>query len=239
MVHNLHECGYSGGRVWRSTRDIQNNSWTWLPCGVACCAGELTELSSNLSGATWSTLGVGLRGKGLVRWNSDYSLPDFFGRPTAVGSSSGVTTAIYDAFNVRRGGSATLSRGAIRAILGANDDDGFVSSLASRALKADQSNRKCYEDYNRCMKDADVLWNELRVACWTAFGVAMTQCVTGCIALIVPWLVAPCLVLCGVTLGYLLSVCLNHANQARDGYYQQCQTKLKACKSGGLGIGRT
>ena len=74
-----------------------------LPPDADGCAGELTELSSDLSGATWTTLGVRLRGKGLVRWNSDYSLTDFFGRPTAVGSSSGVTTAIYDAFNVRLG----------------------------------------------------------------------------------------------------------------------------------------
>jgi len=131
-VTNLFEygIGYDGAR--RSTRDIQNNSWTWLPCGVACCAGELTELSSDLSGSTWTTLGVGLRGRGLVRWNSDYSLTDFFGRPTAVGSSSGVTTAIFDAFNVRRGGSATLSRGAIRAIQGGNDDDGLDSWISSR-----------------------------------------------------------------------------------------------------------
>jgi len=62
-----------------------------------------SDLSSILSEATWTPLGVGLRGKGLVRWNSDYSLTDFFGHPTAVGSSSGVTTAIFDAFNVRRG----------------------------------------------------------------------------------------------------------------------------------------
>jgi hypothetical protein len=37
-----------------------------------------------------------------VRWKSDYSLTDFFVRP-ASGSSCGVTTAIFDAFNVRRG----------------------------------------------------------------------------------------------------------------------------------------
>lgn len=133
-VTNLFEYGVGFDGKCRSTKDIVSGVWTWLPCSVASCAGELAELQSTNSGSTWSTLGVALRGKGLVRWNSDYSLTDFFGRPTAVGSSSGVTTAIYDAFNVRRGGSATLSRAAIRSILGANDDDGMQDFLTERQL---------------------------------------------------------------------------------------------------------
>jgi hypothetical protein len=134
-VTNLFEYGIGFDGKCRSTKDIVSGVWTWLPCSVASCAGELAELQSTNSGATWTTLGVALRGQSLVRWNSDYSLTDFLGRPTAVGSSSGVSTAIYDAFNVRRGGSATLSRGAIRAIFGENDDEGLPSSIAKLSIK--------------------------------------------------------------------------------------------------------
>jgi len=134
-VTNLFEYGIGYDGKCRLTKEIDSGIWTWLPCSVASCAGELAELQSTNSGSTWTTQGVALRGKGLVRWNSDYSLTDFFGRPAAVGSSSGVTTAVYDAFNVRRGGSASLTRAAIRGIFGANDDDGLAGSLQSRHLE--------------------------------------------------------------------------------------------------------
>ena len=43
--------GFDGGKRWR--KDLIGNKWDWYPCGVACCAGELGTLTSNLTGATW------------------------------------------------------------------------------------------------------------------------------------------------------------------------------------------
>ena len=44
---------YDGKRRWK--KDYANNASTWYPCGVACSAGELAELSSDLTGQTWNT----------------------------------------------------------------------------------------------------------------------------------------------------------------------------------------
>jgi hypothetical protein len=46
--------GFDGGRRWR--KDYDNNEWDWMPCGVACSAGELVVLQNSIGGSTWTSL---------------------------------------------------------------------------------------------------------------------------------------------------------------------------------------
>lgn len=130
--------GYDGGRRW--SKDLDNNVWSWLPCGVACKAGELVELQSTLAGTTWSTANTNLAaiscGGGLVRSGSQYVLNDLFGRVAQARDSSGtlVASSTYDVFGVQRTGSGAFAAGIIRKTYGGNNEDGLSAFLRLRSL---------------------------------------------------------------------------------------------------------
>jgi len=130
--------GYDGGRRW--SKDIDANVWSWLPCGVACSAGELVELQSTLAGTTWTTASTNLAatscGGGLVRSGSQFVLNDLFGRVTQARDPSGslVASANFDTFGVQRSGNGTFAAGVIRKTYGGNDEDGLRSFMRLRDL---------------------------------------------------------------------------------------------------------
>ena len=130
--------GYDGGRRW--SKDLDNNVWSWLPCGVACKAGELVELQSTLAGTTWTTASTNLAatscGGGLVRSGSQYVLNDLFGRVAQARDSSGavVASATYDVFGVQRTGTGAFSGGIVRQTYGGNNEDGLMAFQQARAL---------------------------------------------------------------------------------------------------------
>ena len=130
--------GYDGGRRW--SKDLDANVWSWLPCGVACKAGELVELQSTLAGTTWSTASTNLAATscdgGLVRSGSQYVLIDLFGRVAQARDSSGtlVASATYDVIGVQRTGSGAFAAGIIRKTYGGNNEDAINSFLRARAI---------------------------------------------------------------------------------------------------------
>jgi YD repeat-containing protein len=130
--------GYDGGRRW--SKDLDANVWSWLPCGVACKAGELVELQSTLAGTTWTTASTNLAatscGGGLVRSGSQFVLNDLFGRVAQARDSSGVLIAsiTFDKLGVQRTGSGSFAAGITRRIYASNNEDGIVSFVRSRAL---------------------------------------------------------------------------------------------------------
>ena len=117
-----------------------NKVWSWLPCGVACKAGELVELQSSLAGSMWGTASTNLAatscGGGLVRSGSQYVLNDLFGRVAQARDSSGtlVASATYDVFGVQRTGSGAFAAGIIRKTYGGNNEDGIALFAVSRAV---------------------------------------------------------------------------------------------------------
>ena len=95
--------GYDGGRRWR--KDYLQNQWTWYPCGVACSAGELVEQQSNLTGATWTTVGQQLRiGSGcssiLLKRNAEVHHADLTGSIPLISDSNSntISSNTYDVF---------------------------------------------------------------------------------------------------------------------------------------------
>jgi len=117
-----------------------NKVWSWLPCGVACKAGELVELQSSLAGSMWGTSSTNLAatscGGGLVRSGSQFVLNDLFGRVAQARDASGalVASATFDTFGVQRGGSGSFTAGIVRKTYGGNNEDGLKSFSASRAV---------------------------------------------------------------------------------------------------------
>ncbi|MDE2127529.1 MAG: hypothetical protein KGJ62_13160 [Armatimonadetes bacterium] len=101
-----YEYGYAfdGGRRWK--KDIANAVWTWFPCGVACSAGDLVEQTSDLTGQSWSTSALYLRGMGcgssIYRRNSEWHLFDAGGTAGVItdGSANVLSNNLYDAFGV-------------------------------------------------------------------------------------------------------------------------------------------
>jgi len=118
-----------------------NKVWSWLPCGVACSAGELVELQSTLAGTTWTTASTNLAatscGGGLVRSGSQYVLTDLAGRVAQSRDSSGtlVASATYDVYGVQRAGTGVFAAGIIRKTYGGNNEDGVSSFLKGRGGK--------------------------------------------------------------------------------------------------------
>ena len=173
--------GYDGGRRWR--KDYLQNQWTWYPCGVACSAGELVEQQSDLTGATWTTIGQQLRvGAGcasmLLRRNSDNfhsNLSDISSvttDPTGAISSS----VVYDEFSVQQYSSAITPPCAIDDELSflqargfgspseqclcncggtCKCDKGFKVCCKTCDLKKKRDKDRCTQNFKDCMKKAD------------------------------------------------------------------------------------
>jgi len=127
---------YDGARRW--TKDIAANKWTWYPCGVACSAGELVEMSSDLTGATWTTTSTSLTtggcGTSLIRSDALFVVNDSRGNVTTITGANAdtIATTVYDANGVRRAGSGSLTPGVIRAIYGSGNEDSMGSFSNAR-----------------------------------------------------------------------------------------------------------
>ncbi|MDE2126192.1 MAG: hypothetical protein KGJ62_06355 [Armatimonadetes bacterium] len=132
-----YEYGYAfdGGRRWK--KDISAAVWTWFPCGVACSAGDLVEQTSDLTGQSWSTSAVYLRGMGcgssIYRRNSEWHLFDAGGTAGVItdGSANVLSNNLYDAFGVLMyvsGSAATQWRFEGRFV-----EEGLVASAGGRA----------------------------------------------------------------------------------------------------------
>ncbi len=81
-----HAYGADGKRRW--TKDYAANTWTWLPCGVSCCAGALVEKQKPIAGGTWTDSATYLRGpSGLVSNNGVYYHADLSGKTGVVTSA--------------------------------------------------------------------------------------------------------------------------------------------------------
>jgi hypothetical protein len=93
---------FDGQRRWR--KDHLGDRWDWYPCGVACCAGELVALTSDLTGSSWSTLKTVLPGSGGSRHGSYFGGRDvLFPDAIATGSSASFEGwRIRDRFGVAR-----------------------------------------------------------------------------------------------------------------------------------------
>ena len=132
--------GADGGRRWR--KDLANNVWMWYPCGVACCAGQLVEMQSNLMGNSWTPSAQYLRGLTTVRRNAEFHHPDpmsTFGMVTGTNGAV-VSNNLYDNF-----GQARYVQGTAQTPLryGQMEEEGLVrigkkDRLSGRALSAQQ-----------------------------------------------------------------------------------------------------
>jgi len=174
--------GYDGGRRW--TKDLAKSVWSWFPCGVACSAGELTELTSDLTGATWTTASSSLTrpgcgGGGLpLRIGAQVPLPGLFGQTAAVTDSSAtvVATAVFDAFGVQRFGTGTLSAGVLRATYGNGNEDGMSAFLNGRAQRFGPQDgglyQRCKDQYEFRVKNLDAYLASGIAGC-TALGAGM------------------------------------------------------------------
>jgi YD repeat-containing protein len=157
--------GYDGRRRWR--KDYLQGVWTRYPCGVACCAGDLVEQVSDLSGAMWQTSALSLRGLGLVRRNSEFHHFDILGAAGVITDGNAVVLSdnLYDAFGVQRyaqGQALTPWRWA------RTDDEGFVTMAGAeyspaRAVPLQRPGRnRTRED---CYRDCDKDWNKALDLC--------------------------------------------------------------------------
>ena len=136
--------GADGGRRWR--KDLANNVWTWYPCGVACCAGQLVEMQSDLTGNSWSTSAQYLRGLGPIRRNGEYHHFDPMGNAGVITNSSGavLSSNLYDKFDVPRyaqgsaqtpqrpSGLLTSDEGLLRDQSSSN---GYIAGRSTQTLK--------------------------------------------------------------------------------------------------------
>ena len=115
--------GADGGCRWR--KDLSNNVWTWYPCGVACCAGELVEMQSDLTGNSWTPSAQYLRGLGPIRRNGEYHHFDPVGNAGVITSSSGtiLSSNLYDQFGTIRYASGSAQTPLRFATA---DEEGFV-----------------------------------------------------------------------------------------------------------------
>ncbi|RYF62470.1 MAG: RHS repeat protein, partial [Cytophagaceae bacterium] len=91
-----YEYGYGadGARRWR--KDHLNGVYTWFPCGVACSAGELVEVQSDLTGASWQPSALYLQGSEMVARSGEFHHFDFFGRAVAVTDAVGDVVATME-----------------------------------------------------------------------------------------------------------------------------------------------
>ena len=96
--------GYDGARRWK--KDYRAGTATWYPCGVACDAGELVELSSTLNASgnfagTWQTNALYIKGLQVVcRVNSGSTGGGSGGSPIPSGASAAnFEFHHYDFFN--------------------------------------------------------------------------------------------------------------------------------------------
>ena len=136
--------GADGGRRWR--KDLANNVWTWYPCGVACCAGQLVEMQSDLTGNSWTPSVQYLRGLGTIRRNGEYHHFDPMGNAGVITNNSGsvVSSNLYDSFDVPRyaqgsaqtpqrfSGLLTSDEGLLRDQSGSN---GYIPNRNTQTLK--------------------------------------------------------------------------------------------------------
>lgn len=103
-IQTAYEYGYGadGGRRWR--KDYAGNAWTWFPCGVACCAGELVEKQSDLTGNSWTVSAQMLRGTELIQKNQDCVHFDILGNVSLATNQNAVVAAniLYDAYSTQR-----------------------------------------------------------------------------------------------------------------------------------------
>ena len=108
-ITTAYEYGYAadGGRRWQ--KDYAGNVWTWYPCGVACNAGELVEQTSDLTGTTWTTSALYLKGgsgcgSSIIRRNSEYQYFDLQGYLSLVSGAGASTLAsrIYNRYGVQQ-----------------------------------------------------------------------------------------------------------------------------------------
>jgi hypothetical protein len=131
---------------------------------VACCAGDLVEQVSDLSGAMWQTSALSLRGLGLVRRNSEFHHFDILGAAGVITDGNAVVLSdnLYDAFGVQRyaqGQAQTPWRWEDRKL----GDESLLSSarfecLAGRGIEAvnrwpwDCSQAEWKDCFARCLK---------------------------------------------------------------------------------------
>jgi hypothetical protein len=72
--------GFDGGRRWR--KDYDNNIWNWMPCGVACSAGDLAVLKSTIGGSNWTAQRLLVPGKRSPFLETSVPLRSLVGFPT-------------------------------------------------------------------------------------------------------------------------------------------------------------
>ena len=106
---------YDGKRRWK--KDYAGSSATWYPCGVACAAGELAELSNTIDSTgsttgTWVTSALFLPGgagcgsapvrRRNVGGGDEYHHADLFGVNGVItnGGAAVISSNLYDQFGV-------------------------------------------------------------------------------------------------------------------------------------------
>jgi len=130
---------------------------------VACCAGDLVEKQSDLSGSPWTTSALCLKGLSIVRRNSEHHHFDLMGTAGVITDAAGaiLSNNLYDSFGVQRFASGTAAtpwrwaQAEEEGLVRAGDSD----YLPGRGLHLQQrqqtpGGRDCEKEYQDCVRRA-------------------------------------------------------------------------------------
>jgi YD repeat-containing protein len=217
---------FDGQRRWR--KDHLGDRWDWYPCGVACCAGELVALTSDLSGTTWGTLKTVLPGTGGSRHGSHFSGSDML-LPDAIATDSSADLdgwRIRDRFGLAREVAIPMPSPVPEDLCTAVDDDEHYSLLASRAIKSSVS-AKCYL---KCGALALLAFISAFRNCISAAGGPCKLCIGTAIAMCIGASVATCITalkVCARVCGRVLPACIAAASFVASTRFNDC---LRSCR---------
>jgi YD repeat-containing protein len=228
--------GADGGRRWR--KDYSANKWTWYPCGVAFCAGDLVEMESTLAGGAWTTTAQYLKGLSIVRRNSEFHHFNLEGTANVISSGVGSVLShnLYDRFGTIRysqGPASTPWRADWAAEESLNFRTGtaylpsrntfvqFPNVFSTGRGQQEIGERDCHAEHAACLRKAAAAHTIAAGVCLAAAGTAKIVCPR----LVVPKLVAACFV--AYALG--LAACLAKAWFSYQGALAACDRQLDAC----------
>ena len=167
---------YDGKRRWK--KDYANNASTWYPCGVACSAGELAELTSDLTGQNWNTSALYLPGgigdgsspirrrdiSGGIATNDEYHHANLLGVNGTITDANAVIytpySNTYDAFGVVRPPASQAQIAGQNAVLTpyrflrTNDDALLQGNNAQVVSLAQRSSTTVVPDHWQCVQCA-------------------------------------------------------------------------------------
>lgn len=221
--------GIDGSRRWR--KDYAANTWDWFPCGVACCAGELIQMRSTLSGGTWTVVSQNLKGLDFINRDGSFFNTDVFFRQRSKTSAAGVVNVspILDAFGVKRTSGSYSYGEPVRSGATAGDEGvieapGGGAYLPELALNPAPVARDCAAEKAKCIDKFKKSYESCKNDCPTAVAIWVGLCLAAC---------APanklCLQGCNLAGGLLYKGCMKGCEDHWGRNQKYCDDEYRKC----------